>query len=398
MKDNLTIKGKEYKFPIYLPDATRAVVRSLDSQDLNNIGVQGVVVNTYHLMTNPGMSVLKKIGGIKKFMGFDGLVVSDSGGWQIFSMIHRPSERVDQRGLNADLRENKRYSGGMTELSSGYPELSSNREHHGRITDEGVIFGSNNKKKELFSPEKSIQVQFDIGSDIIICLDDFTDPKAKPEQVKKSVERTILWAQKSREEFDQQIKERKLTDENRPHIFAVIKGSWDRKLRKYCAEELLKIGFDGYGYGGYTVNDKKEQDLKMAKFVAELIPNEYPKFALGSGKPVDIARFTQLGWNIFDCVLPTRDARHKRLYVFKKDIKTVKDLADPKNHDHVYIHREKYRRDEKPISQFCDCHTCQNFSRAYLHHLFNIDDFAAYRLATIHNLRVYMKVIQMLRK
>jgi queuine tRNA-ribosyltransferase len=356
----LEIKKKKYQLPIYLPDATRAVVRSVDSKDLLKLGVDGVVVNTYHLMSEPGVSVLKKMGGIKKLMNFDGLVVSDSGGWQIFSSIHR--------------------SGGR-----------------GKISDEGVIFGFENKKKEIFTPEKSIQVQFDIGSDIIICLDDFTSPEAETKEIEKSVERTILWAKKSREEFDRQVKKRRMNEESRPHLLAVIQGGWDKELRAHCAKELLKIGFDLYGYGGYTVKKNGKQDLEMAKFVAELIPDEFAKFALGAGRPNDIAEFHRFGWNIFDCVLPTRDGRHKRLYAFKKEIIDVADLAKKENYGYLYLSRQRYGDDKRPISKFCDCHTCANHSRAYLHHLFKIGDFSAHRLATIHNLRVYTKLIEILR-
>jgi queuine tRNA-ribosyltransferase len=362
--DSIKIRGKKYQLPIFLPDATRAVVRGLDSKDLKELGVGGVVVNTYHLMSDPGAEVLEKIGGIKKFTGFDGLVVSDSGGWQIFSTIHR--------------------NGGA-----------------GKITDEGVIFGfkesASRGKKKIFTPEDSVRMQFEIGSDVIICLDDFTAPDAKNEKIRESVERTILWAERSRKEFDKIIRERKLTDKDRPHLFAVIQGGWDKDLRSFCAKELLKIGFDGYGYGGYTVCEGGGQNLEMAKYVADLIPEEFPKFALGSGKPMDIVRLSELGWDIFDCVLPTRDARHQRLYSFERWPEKVEDLLDEKNHGYLYLNRGRYAADEKPISEKCDCRTCQNFSRSYLHHLFKINDMVAMRLATIHNLRLYTKIIDIIK-
>ncbi len=360
MRKSLTIKNKRYPLPIFLPDATQAVTRSLDSYDLKKIKVKGVVVNTYHLLSQPGMKVLKKAGGIKNFMNFDGLVVSDSGGWQVFSLIHRKKGR-------------------------------------GKITDQGVFFPIGKNRHKLFSPEESIQTQFDIGSDIMICLDDFTDPQADKKQIKKSIERTILWAKKSKQEFERQIKRRKLTSQNRPHLFAVIQGGWDKQLRKYCAEELLKIGFDGYGYGGYTVNDKNEQDIKLAKYVAELIPDGYPKFALGSGKLSDIIRLNEVGWDIFDCVLPTRDARHQRLYAFKKNPQEKSIFKKKEFYQNLYIKKGKYANDLKPISKFCDCPTCQNYSRAYLRHLFKIGDFTAFRLASLHNLRAYTQTINILK-
>ncbi len=410
----LTIKGRKYKLPIFLPDATLGIIRGLDNRILEEIGTRGVVVNTYHLNDTPGIDILKQFtntealprstsrqglgvldSGIKNFMNFDGLVVSDSGGWQVFSLIKRHGEG-------------------------------------GEITDEGVKFnigGEKNKQLGIFTPEDSIRIQFEIGADILICLDDFTGAKDSEEKIKESVERTILWAKRTRVEFDKIVKEKKLTDKTRPLLFAVIQGGWSKKWRKYCAKELLKIGFDGYGYGGYMVNEKGELDEEMSKYIAELIPNEYPKFALGVGKPWDIARCYEFGWDIFDCVLPTRDGRHQRLYNFKKphfaiplrqgfegqeatrdklynnkkkeisinqnNIKNL-DLKNPNSYEFLYISRGKFATDQNPIGLDCDCFTCQNYSRAYLHHLFKIDDMLAHRLAVIHNLRVYNRLIEAL--
>jgi queuine tRNA-ribosyltransferase len=426
----LKIKGKSYKLPIFLPDATLGIVRGLDREILEKTGTRGVVVNTYHLNDTPGIDVLKKYSvakvqpsqnlrrldlcksgennsGIKNFMNFDGLVVSDSGGWQVFSLIKRHGEG-------------------------------------GEITDEGVKFnigGEVNKKMGVFTPEDSIQIQFKIGADILICLDDFTGANDNEEEIKESVERTILWARRTRVEFDKIVKKKKLTDETRPLLFAVIQGGWNKELRKYCAEELFKIGFDGYGYGGYMVNDKGELDEEMSKYIAELIPDKYPKFALGVGKPWDIARCYEFGWDIFDCVLPTRDGRHKRLYNFKSETKVSKaglierndsgvispafsertkikklkstetnenqiigieqvnlDLKSPDSYEFTYISRGKFSGDIQPIGLDCDCFTCQNYSKGYLHHLFKIKDTLAYRLAVIHNLRIYNRLIEMLSK
>ncbi len=378
----LKIKGKKYKLPIFLPDATLGIVRGLDNRILEEIGTRGVVVNTYHLNDTPGTDILKKFASaetrslqqrpslcrseIKNFMNFDGLVVSDSGGWQVFSLIKRHGEG-------------------------------------GEITDEGVRFnisGEKNKQLGIFTPEDSIRIQFEIGADILICLDDFTGANDSEEKIKESVERTILWAKRTRVEFDKIIKEKKLTDETRPLLFAVIQGGWSKKWRKYCAEELLKIGFDGYGYGGYMVNEKGELDEEMSKYIAELIPDEFPKFALGVGKPWDIARCYGFGWDIFDCVLPTRDGRHQRLYNFKGDLLDKKsgevnlDLKNPSSYEFLYIGRKKFATNPNPIGLDCDCFTCQNYSRAYLHHLFKINDMLAHRLAVIHNLRVYNRVIE----
>ncbi len=363
MKKTFTVKNKLYRLPIYLPDATLGVVRGVDARDLEAAGVEGAVVNTYHLLTDPGISVLKKLGGIKKLMNFPGLITSDSGGWQVFSLIHR-------------------------------------RKNAGSITDKGVTFSIGGAKKKLFTPEKSIQVQFEIGSDLVVCLDDFTSPAATEEQIKESVERTLHWAERCKAEFDRQIEIRKFTEKTRPKLLSVIQGHNNRDSRAYCAQKLLEIGCDGLGLGGYPIKENGELDLDLAQFIVDLIPKDKIKFALGVGKPYEIAACAAMGWEVFDCTLPTRDGRHKRLYNFAKDPDqlSLEELANPQNYEFIYIRREKFQESPESISSFCDCHTCRNFSRAYLRHLFNINETLAFRLATIHNLRVYTKVIELVRR
>lgn len=356
-------KLKDYRLPIYFPDATRAVVKGLDTQDLKDCGVEGVVVNTYHLMTEPGSEFLEKIGGVKKYMNFDGLVISDSGGWQVFSLIHR---------------------------------ANSPKTYETKITDDGVIFGVGKKGKEVFTPEKSMEVQFQLGSDIKIVLDDFTDPKATKQQVKKSIERTVLWAKRAKEEFEKQCERRGLVGKDRPLIFAVIQGGEFMDLRKRCAEELIEIGFDGYGFGGYPVDENGEIDLEISEYTAKLIPDNKYKFALGVGRPWDIAALAEMGWQIFDCTLPTRDARHKRIYKYTGDMTSIKDITKAK-FEYIYIDRAKHLNNLEPLQPGCDCHTCMNYSASYISHLFRIGDTSAYRLASIHNLRVYTKIIESLR-
>ncbi len=356
MNKTLNIKGKTYDLPIFLPDATRAVIKSADSVDAKNAHIRGVVVNTYHLMHTPGTEALEQLGGVKGLMNFDGLVVSDSGGWQVFSLIHR----------------------------SNLP---------GEITDEGVLFTISNKNNQIFTPEKSIQTQFSIGSDIIICLDDFTSPLASTAEIEESVERTILWAKRSKNEFNKIVQAQNMTENTRPLLFAVIQGGWDKKLRTYCAEKLIEIGFDGYGYGGYVVDQVTNKlDMELSGFVANLIPDDKYKFALGVGKPDDIVGCHKSGWEIFDCTLPTRDARHKRLYIY-----TGEDLAGD-FYSYIYINKKIFEVDTSPIDASCDCHSCKNFTRAYLHHLFKINDTLAYRLATIHNMRFYTRLTEKLAK
>lgn len=360
---NYLIKGKKISFPIYCPDATRAVVRGLDTRDLEAAKVEALVVNTYHLMTQPGKSVFKKLGGIKSYMNWSGLIISDSGGFQVLSMIYR----------------NKSF---------------------GKINDEGVIFyhsSGGKKKKYRFTPEKSIEVQFNLGADILICLDDCPAARAAKEKIEVSVRRTIEWAARCKEKFLSEIEAKKMKEDERPLLFAVIQGGDDKNLRKKCAEGLKKIGFDGFCFGGWPINKEGNFNLDILKYTLELMPWDLPKFALGVGTPQDIVDCFKLGYNIFDCVLPTRDARHQRLYIFSQNPEKA-DILKKNIHEHLYILREKYVRDNSPISEFCDCHTCRNYSRAYLHHLFRIEDSLAGRLATIHNLRTYTKLIEVLRK
>ncbi len=355
---NIVIKGQEYQLPIFLPDATRAVVKSISTKDVEEAEIKGAVVNTYHLMSTPGIDVLKEFNGVKNFMNFTGLVASDSGGWQIFSLIHRDKKP-------------------------------------GKITDEGVTFnfGGKNTKKTLFTPEKSIQVQMDIQSDIVVCLDDFTNPTATKEEIKKSIDRTVLWAKKSKIEFEKQLEMRKMTSISRPLLMAVVQGGMDKDLRSECLDRLEEIGFDGYGFGGYVV-EENGVNMEISEYLASILPDNKFKFALGNGKPAEIAKMYKHGWDIFDCTLPTRDARNKRLYVFKKVPTSYSDLTDSQNYDFIYINREKYISDKRPLDENCDCFTCKNYSKGYLHHLFKIEDVSALRLATIHNLRTYSRLME----
>lgn len=344
-KSQIKVKRKTYNLPIYLPDATRGVVKSVDKQDLLDVKVQGVVVNTYHLKHTPGTDYLDNMGGIKTFMDFGGLVVSDSGGWQVFSLLKRGNLRA------------------------------------GKVTDAGVIFNLYGKK-ELFTPEISIQTQFSINSDIVICLDDFVDPKSNYIQTKDAVLRTSQWAKRSKQEYIKQCEIRNLSQEARPLLFCVIQGGYEKDLRKLCAEELLNIGFDGFGFGGYAIDETTNAlDLNLSEYIANLIPNEYFRFALGVGKPDDIKNCYKMGWELFDCTLPTKDARHQRLYT---------------EEGYIYINKVKFKNDNNPISSACDCFTCKNYNKSYLHHLFKIKDTLALRLSTIHNLRFYTRLIETL--
>ncbi len=359
MKEIL-IKQKSYLAPLYFPDATRGVVKSLDSTDLCQAGVEGVVVNSLHLADNPGLEILDQIGGIKNMMNYHGIVTSDSGGWQVFSLIHRNGNK-------------------------------------GKITDEGVIFTIGTTRKQVFTPKQSITTQMCIGSDIVICLDDFTPPDAPQRIIRETVDRTILWAKQCKKTYQEECDSRNLSEGEKPLLLAVVQGGYSKEERKRCSEELINIGFDAYGFGGYAIKEETGLDLEISQYIADNLPKESIKFALGFGKPHDIVTLRKFGWDIFDCTLPTRDARHQRLYVFNNNQVDQDVLNDKKTFGFLDIGKSIYKTDQSPIDQYCDCHTCKNFSRAYLHHLFKIKDNTALRLAAIHNVRHFTRVTDLLK-
>lgn len=378
MASQITIKGKEYSLPIYLPDATLGVARSLDSLDLTRIGLEAVMVNTYHLIQRPGEATLEQIGGIKKLMNWSGLVASDSGGFQLFSLIQKN------------------------------PNM-------GKITDDGIVLytGPKKQRKTLFTPEDSIRMQFVIGSDIMICLDDFTPPAADERRIRQSVERTIAWTKRAKAEFERQLIKHHFTADNRPLLLAPIQGHAHPEYRAWCSAELQKIGVDIYGLGGWPLDPQGKFDYEFCQRNAALTPEDSLRFALGVGTPENIVNLFAMGYQFFDCVLPTRDARHQRLYVFKTDPahltrKQLLELASAGQLDQVfgflYCNKASLATDTQAISPYCDCPTCQptndqpQVSRAYLHHLFKVGDSSAFRLASLHNLRTYTRLIAILRQ
>ena len=348
--------------PVYFPDATRGVVRTVDSRDLEACGVQGMVVNVFHLSTRPGTGLIKRAGGIHEFMGWRRPIASDSGGFQLMSMI----------------RENPRY---------------------GHIMDRGIHFTDldGTRDKVLFTPERSVRLQFDLGADLMVCLDDCPRPDASPVaggQVEASVRRTVHWAERCRAEFDRLLAARGKGGGPRPLLFGVVQGGYDKRARQWCAHELLNLGFDGFGFGGWPLTPEGDLAEEILAFTAGLIPDPLPRFALGVGKPEHIVRCTQMGWRIFDCVLPTRDARHGRLYALNAASLDEVDVQAPDFYRFVYVRDKKHKREKGPISAACDCLCCQDYSLAYLHHLFDVDDPLALRLATMHNLRFYTQLLE----
>jgi queuine tRNA-ribosyltransferase len=387
--------------PFFMPDATRASVRGVSCSDLETVGVGAMVVNTYHLMLQPGAEFMKSAGGTHRFMRWDRPLLSDSGGYQVYSLIHRN------------------------------PEL-------GRITEEGAEFRSVlDGSKHLLTPEKAIAIQFDLGTDMMVCLDDPRPNDAPLGEMTASVERTIRWAMRCKVEYEKQIAQRGLTEETRPLLFGVVQGGVSVELRRRCATELSAIGFDGYGFGGRHVDATGEFLEDIVRETAAAIPEDAIRFALGIGTPEDIVRCHALGWDMFDCVIPTREGRHGRLFLWNKQseitnskLQIPNKLQFPISNDQneqqsvilsesegswdssaapqndreenfyatININNEQFTKDFASVDPGCDCELCVVYTKAYLRHLFRVGDPLAGRLATLHNLRFYMRLMKELRK
>lgn len=327
----------------FMPDATRGCVRFLTSDQLLKTGTNNIVVNTLHLLISPGAQKIEKLGGIKKFMNFPGTILSDSGGFQVFSLLH-------------------------------------SKKWKGKITKDGATFNSpkDGKIYEL-TPESSIEIQMMLGTDILVTLDDCRDANIDKKEAEISVDRTIEWAQRAKKHFE------KLGGREKGKLLScVVQGANHLDLREKCAKELSKLDLDGYNFGGYVVDDKGKLVLEEMKVVIDNTPKDKFKYAMGVGRPQDIIDASKLGYTVFDTVLPTRNARHGTLY--------SKDEKDGV----VRIKNVQYSEDLKPIEKDCDCECCSNYTRAYVHHMLRNDETIGMQLATIHNLRHYQRLVDSL--
>lgn len=358
---NFRSRQKMVPLPVFFPDATKAVLRTLDSTDIESTKTPGILVNTYHLYRDLGQKILEKHNGIRQFMSWNGAVISDSGGFQVMT-------------------------------------LAKSSKNKGSVTDEGVTFKPQGDKKLKLTPEISIKFQMLLKPDMCVVLDDFTDPKANYEQAKVSVERTLLWAKRSKDEFLKICKEMGLQENERPYLLGVVQGGDFLDLREYCTKKLVEIGFDGLGYGGWPIMDTGKFNFDVPRVIAENSPANYMLYGLGVGKPDEIVKCFDLGFYIFDCVLPTRDARHGRLYVFDAGSMDEIDIRKERFYSYFVPDKQKHYSDTEPVSRACDCLLCKKYSRAYLAHLFRIEDMTAYRLATIHNLRFYSLLMEKLQR
>ena len=337
--------------PCFMPIGTRAAVKNLTSDELEKIGAEIILSNTYHLAQRPGADIIKKAGGLHKFMSWKHPILTDSGGFQVFS-------------------------------------LSKMR----KISDEGVKFQSEIDGREIFlTPERVVDIQLKLGSDIIMALDECPPWPCDYDYANESMELTLRWAERSKKYFDKKTKN---TPKNKkPLIFGIAQGSVYQDLREECARRLVDMDFDGYAIGGVSVGEPFKDKIKVIKYVIPFLPENKPRYIMGVGRPEEIVKFAQEGMDMCDCVIPTREARHGRLYIYNKNF-----AINKKFYKTINITNSGFKKDMRPLDAQCGCYTCKNYSRAYAHHLFQVSEVLGLRLASIHNIYFYIKLMEYLRK
>ncbi|OIN14412.1 tRNA guanosine(34) transglycosylase Tgt [Oceanisphaera psychrotolerans] len=320
--------------PAFMPVGTYGTVKGMTPEEVADTGAHILLGNTFHLWIRPGQEVMKMHGDLHDFMNWQGPILTDSGGFQVFSL--------------GDIR---------------------------KITEEGVHFRNPvNGDKIFLSPEVSMEIQYDLGSDVVMIMDECTPYPATWEEAKKSMEMSLRWAKRSRDHFDKQG--------NKNALFGIIQGSVYEDLRDQSLEGLLEIGFDGYAVGGLAVGEPKHEMHKVLEHTCPKIPADKPRYLMGVGKPEDLVEGVRRGVDMFDCVMPTRNARNGHLFTTEGVVK---------------IRNAKHKTDTGPLDADCDCYTCKNYSRSYLHHLDKCNEILGARLNTIHNLRFYQRVMEGLR-
>jgi queuine tRNA-ribosyltransferase len=394
-------KNGVIKTPVFMPIATKGAVKSLTPEELKGLGADLILGNTYHLWLRPGANVVARAGGLHKFMNWPGPILTDSGGYQVFSLENKMKNvKIKNQNDNAKSKNNISHF-----LSSV------------KINDEGVEFKDPfDGKKYFLTPEKSIDIQLKLGSDIIMVLDECPPYPATKAQVERAVRRTTEWAERCKKYFNQKVvasvakqsrgiaavATRPRNDKNkinRPLLFGIIQGGIYRDLRQRSAKDLLKIGFDGYAIGGVAVGEPRQYLKKVLDATLSLLPKEKPRYLMGLGRPEEIVAAVKAGIDMFDCVIPTREARHGRIYKFKNKKSKIKiTMQNVKFYEAIQITNSKFSKDFSPIDENCDCYTCQNYTRAYLNHLFRTGEPLALRLATIHNLKLYLGLMRELQK
>lgn len=338
--------------PFYMPDATRGFIKLTSNNEIKQTGTKALVVNTFHLYLQPGLKIIEAAGGLHKFMNWTGPLLSDSGGFQVFSLIHKNSRM------------------GIIEDS--------------KVTFKSPLDGSSHE----LTPEKSIQIQFALGVDMMVCFDDCPPNEFSRSDLELAVARTISWAKRCKIEYLRQIKKRKLVGIKRPLLFAVIQGGAELDLREACAKELVKIGFDGYGFGGRPIDQDGNFLEEVLQKTADYIPQAALRFALGVGTPEDILRCAKMGWDMFDCVIPTREGRHGKLFISSQSTKYTS----------LNVNNAKYAQDFSAINGKSKIYELKKQSRSYLHHLFKMNEALGQKLASLNNLEYYQNLLNKIRK
>ncbi|MBA6391713.1 tRNA guanosine(34) transglycosylase Tgt [Colwellia sp. BRX10-3] len=331
-RGRLTFDRGSVETPAFMPVGTYGTVKGMKTEEVAQTGAEILLGNTFHLMLRPGTEIIEQHGGLHGFMNWDKPILTDSGGFQVFSL------------------------GKMR-----------------KITEEGVKFSSPvNGEKIMLTPERSMEVQNSLGSDIVMIFDECTPYPASHEESKVSMELSLRWAQRSKDAHEGNLNA----------LFGIVQGGMYEDLREVSVNGLTSIGFDGYAIGGLSVGEPKEDMIRILDHTAPLIPENKPRYLMGVGKPEDLVEGVRRGIDMFDCVMPTRNARNGHLFVTNGVIK---------------IRNARHKTDTGPLDPECDCYTCKNYSRAYLHHLDKCNEILGSQLNTMHNLRFYQRVMQGLR-
>ncbi len=316
--------------PFFMTVGTIAAVKGLTPQMLRECGCEIVLANTYHLSLRPGEELVNRFGGLSKFMGWNGPTLTDSGGYQVYSLV--------------DIN---------------------------KITDDGVSFSSHIDGSKIFiSPERSVHIQQNLGADMFMAFDECPAGDSSHEVVAESIERTFRWAVRSKEAW---------TNREKQALFGIVQGGVYEDLRKKSAEQIVSLDFPGNAIGGVSVGEEPAKIDRVVEYTAALLPDDKPRYLMGVGRPQDIIRAIGHGVDMFDCVMPTRHARHAEVFTRKGKIK---------------IRNLKYRDDHAPIEEDCDCYVCKNLTRGYLRHLFIAKEMLGPIYAAMHNIRFYMKMLE----
>ena len=339
-RGRLTTPHGTVETPFFLPVGTQASVKALTQEALEELGAEIILANTYHLYLRPGHELVRKLGGLHQFMSWPRAILTDSGGYQVFS-------------------------------------LSALR----KITDEGVRFRSHlDGSEHLLTPEKAAEIQLALGSDIAMVLDECIETPAPRDKAEAAVARTTAWAKRARDYF-QECAQR--NGDFRQWQFGIVQGATFADLRRESARQLLDLDFPGYAVGGLAVGEPHETTCEMTAAVTALLPKERPRYLMGVGRPEQIADYVALGIDMMDCVLPTRAARHACLYT---------------SEGRVLIKNARYAEDQRPIDPKCTCSACRRYTRAYLRHLFAAGEITAAILATHHNVHFYLDIMRQIRE